>query len=151
MPRLPCFFRYVFGSLSRRHYRIANNINTALGIVFIWESSNANFTTADVSIPYYSVSTSLSVLLTFMIATRLVKYNKNVRNATGAPGRGGGVYGTAVTVFVESCALYAVNYILFLGTWAAFTSAANIFYPLLAEIQVCVTFIFPLPAVDVAA
>ena len=77
-----------------------------------------------------------------MIVTRLVRNSRNVRNAIGTPSRVGGLYKTTVTVLVESCTLYAVSYILFIGPWAAGSPATNIFYPILAETQVRTVFMF---------
>jgi len=41
-----------------------------------------------------------------------------------------------VTILVESCALYAVSFILFLGPWCANSRIANVFIPVVAETQV---------------
>jgi hypothetical protein len=126
-----------------------------MGIAFIWQVSQTfninsdSVTLADFGTPYYSISISLNVLLTLMIVTRLVMYNRNVRNAMGAPAKAGGVYRTAVTLLVESCALYAVSYILFIASWAIGSPVSNIFLPILAETQVRV--VFTPPSYDVVA
>lgn len=114
-----------------------------MGIAFIYQIAHTvsinsdSVTIANFGTPYYSISISLNVLLTLMIVTRLVMYGKNVRNATGAPAKASGLYKTAVTMLVESCALYAVSYILFIGPWATGSPVSNIFFPILAETQVC--------------
>lgn len=117
----------------------------AIGIAFIWEiaqtfSLNSNSVTiADFGTPYYAISISLNVLLTLMIVVRLVLHRKNIRKAMGA--RAAGLYGTAATLLVESCALYAVSYILFIGPWAIGSPVSNIFFPILAETQVIAPFL----------
>lgn len=113
-----------------------------MGIAFIYQISRPisleldSVTVADFGTPYYSISISLNVLLTLLIVTRLVRHSRNVRNALGASARAGGLYKTAVTMLIESCALYAVSYILFIGPWAIGDPVANIFFPILAETQV---------------
>ena len=118
----------------------ANPTGTAMGIAFIWQiartfSINSNSVTiANFGTPYYAISISLNVLLTLMIVARLILHRKNIRKAMGT--RAGGLYGTAATMLVESCALYAVSYILFIGPWAIGSPVSNIFFPILAETQV---------------
>lgn len=151
MHHVPCLFWYVFGSSTIQQQRSTNAIDTAMGIAFIFQISqtisiNSNSVTiANFGTPYYSISISLNVLLTLMIVTRLVLYNRNVRNAMGAPVKARGLYNTAVTILIESCALYAVSYILFIGPWAIGSPVSNIFFPILAETQVRAFFTFPRP------
>ena len=115
-------------------------MDIAIGVVYIWQISqtvsiNSNSVTiANFGTPYYSISISLNVLLTLMIVTRLIFHRRTVRNATGTLVNG--LYITAVALLVESCALYAVSYLLFIGPWAIGNPVANIFFPILAETQV---------------
>ena len=86
-------------------------------------------------IPYFSISVSLNVLLTLMIIIRLVLHNRSARAVMGGT-ESGGMYKAIVTMLIESCALYAVNSLLFIGLWGAQNYAESIFLPILAETQV---------------
>lgn len=149
MPHVFCLFWYVFGSSASQQQHLANDPGTAMGIALIYQISQTisidsnSVTIADFGTPYYSISLSLNVLLTLMIVTRLVVYHRNVRNAMGAPAKARGLYNTAITILIESCALYAVSYILFIGPWAIGSPVANIFFPILAETQVRAVLSFP--------
>ena len=71
-----------------------------------------------------------------MIVIRLALHSRNFRNAIGAPHSTSGLYNAVVTMLVESCALYAVNSILYIGPWGAGNHIADIFFPILSETQV---------------
>jgi len=112
-----------------------------MGITFVYQTSqpNSSFwnsTAIDFGIPYFSISLSLNILLTFLIVTRLILHSRNVRVAMGGPGGAAGLYKAIVTMLIESCALYAVNSLLFVGPWGAGNHAADLFLPILAETQV---------------
>lgn len=91
---------------------------------------------ANLEISYYSISLSLNVLLTLMIIARLIRYGENIRNTKGASAGATGLYKALITMFIESYSLYAATFLLFIGSWAANSWAANIFFPILAETQV---------------
>jgi len=91
--------------------------------------------------PYFSISLSLNVLLTLMIVVKLVMHTRNIRKAIGAPTGTSGLCNAVVTILVESCALYATNYLLFIGAWGAQSHVSDIFFPLLADTQVIATFL----------
>lgn len=82
-------------------------------------------------LPYFAISVSLNILLTFLIVIRLVLHGRDIRATTGAPSRFSGLYKTVVTMLIECSALYTVTSLLVLGT-----TTANIFLPILAEAQV---------------
>lgn len=96
----------------------------------IWRSTKIN-----VGIPY-SISVSLDVLLTLMIVVRLVLLSREIRKAMNAPFRISGLYKAVITILGESSALYAVTFLLWIGTWAANNSAQYFFFPILAQSQV---------------
>lgn len=98
-----------------------------------WSTVALNF-----NFPYFSISLALNVILTLMIVVRLVLHSRNIRNAVGAPTGTSGLCKAIVTMLVESCALYAVNFLLFIGAWGAQSHVSDIFFPLLADTQVCV-------------
>jgi len=59
----------------------------------------------------------------------------------GSAGATGGLYKTIVTVLIESCALYAVSFILFIGPWIPGSPVANIFLPIVVDAQVIAPFL----------
>ena len=69
-------------------------------------------------VTYLSISLSLNVLLTLIIVIRLIVHARNTRAALGMAGIGG-LSKAIVTMLVESCALYAVISLLFLGLCGA--------------------------------
>ena len=88
------------------------------------------------TIPYISISLSLNVLLTLMIAVRLVLHGRNVRAATGLRARIGGLYKTIVTMLIESSALFAVCSLLVIIPRSVDSPATNLFFPIFAVTQV---------------
>ena len=85
---------------------------------------------------YLSISASLNFLLTLMIVARLILYTRNIRNAMGISGIGA-MCNAISTMLVESCALYAVNSLLVIIPLAIQNYVMDIFFPILAETQVC--------------
>jgi len=117
----------------------ANIVNVALGIVtLVYQSSGVTNAVwgsfvSHPTAPYLSVSIPLNVLLTLMIAIRLVLHGKNIRANAGPPGILG-LYKTIVTMLVESSSLYAVSSLLVIAEGGS--RIAYIFLPILAETQV---------------
>ena len=99
--------------------------------------------TASIGIPYFSISVSLNALLTLMIVTRLVLHSRLVRDAMGPLLRPTGLYNAVTSMLVESCALYAVTFILFIGAWGTGSPAQFVLFPFLAQAQVRAVFTFP--------
>jgi len=92
--------------------------------------------------PFFSISPALNIILTFTIVTRLIWHRKNIQSAMGASaGTASGLYKAIATVLVESCALYAASFILFMGAWGSGSPTANIFFPIVAETQVIAPFL----------
>ena len=120
----------------------ANIDHTATGILFLyrtwiqdtidWKTFNIRF-----SIPYFSISISLNILLTLMIIIRLVLHSRSTRTTATALAGIGGLYRTVITMLIESSALYAVSSLLVIGTYLSGNCSADLFLPILAETQVC--------------
>ena len=99
---------------------LTNAADTALGIAEIYGISQSEtvrsirgiYVRNDLQISGGSVSLALNILLTLMIAVRLVLHNRNIRGA-GALAATSGVYKAIVTILVESFALNAVAVLLF--------------------------------------
>jgi len=116
-------------------------VSLAMGIGFIYQGQlpdvSAHYALfANFGKVYYSLSLSLDVLLTLMIVARIVLHSREFRSAMGSLVKPNRVYGVLVTILVESCALYTVSYLLFLGPWASSSPVCNIFFPMLAANQV---------------
>ena len=86
--------------------------------------------------PYFSVSFALNIILTVMIVTRLILQRRNLRNIMGTTGGVGGLYKTAATILVESSALYALSFILWVGAWANGSFLQFTFLQVVAQAQV---------------
>ena len=119
----------------------ANVAPIAMGIMFIYYEASQPIYPSSVAFsfnyPYFAISLALNILLTLMIVMRLVLRSRNIRNAMGAPAITTGLYKAALTMLVESSALYAVSFLLFIVPWAADSTVSGIFFPILADIQVC--------------
>ena len=96
-----------------------------------WDSFEINL-----GLSYFSISVSLNVILTLMIVTRLTLHSRNLRNAMGPAARATRLYKTIVTMLIESSALYAASFLLYIGPWGADSNISDIFFPLLAGTQV---------------
>ena len=110
-----------------------------MGIGFIYQGTlQAALDSSSVSfgVPYYSISLALNILLTLMIVARLVLHSKNVRSAMGPSATTAGLYKVIVSMLIESCALYAVSYLLFLVPFAFQNPITNAFFSILAQAQV---------------
>jgi len=108
---------------------------TSKSKVLAWSTLATRFEVA-----YLSTSLSLNVLLTLMIATRLILHRRNIQNAIG-PTTDGGLYNTVVTILVESCVIYAVDSLLLIGTFGAQSPVQDIFAPSFGNIQVIGSFL----------
>ena len=127
----------------------ADVADTAMGIIFIYQSSQPNtLATSSAPIinfgaPFLSISLSLNVLLTLMIVARLIWHRRNIRKAVDSTVSAGGLYKTAITILVESSALYAVSFLLFIGMWGARNPIQYTFLQILAQTQVRAVTVFP--------
>ena len=91
---------------------------------------------------YLAICVSLNVILSLMIIIRLALHTRNIRNAIGATSGLGSLYTTLITMLVESFALSAVGYILFIASFSTTSYAVAIFSAPLGQIQVRVFFPF---------
>lgn len=118
-----------------------------MGILFMYYTfrPNRNFysNTPIVAIgtSYYSISFSLSIILTLMIIVRLIQYSRNFQSAVGSRAGVGGVYKAVVTALIESYAIYVINFIVFMGTWGTNSSFQLVFSSLLGYTQVIAPFL----------
>ena len=130
-------------------------ITSATGIAIIYYQASQPLSTIqnsavpDFGYPYYSISFSFNAILTLMIIARLVLHGRNIRNAMGTAAGALGLHKAIITMLVESAALYAVTFLIFIGTWASSNPAQFIFLPALAQVQVSAVVVFFLTRYDV--
>ena len=125
-------------------------INVGIGIVTLYFQRNWDMVDSgnglglsEFSVPYISISVSLNVLLTLMIVIRLALHGRNIRTAPRSLAGISELYKAASTMFIESCALFSMNSLLVVGALVSGRNSirgsyvVDIFFPILAEIQVC--------------
>lgn len=117
-----------------------NIADTATGAMVIYWISQLDGDPTNIygfGILFYSFSLSSNVILTLMIVARLILQGRNIRGAMGVPARATRLYKAAVTMLVESSALHAIGFILVVGPWGVSHNLDDMFFPLLADVQVC--------------
>lgn len=127
---------------------LTNATDVAMGIMLIYQTSQPdssiwNTVAINFGVPYFAISLALNMLLTLLIVMRLAMHSRNIRNAMGAPAGASGLYATIITVLVESCSIYAIASLLFVIPWGLKSHVADIFLPILAEVQVRADLLFP--------
>ena len=128
---------------------LANITDLVMGVAHIYQGSGTRLSTAlsaNLDTSYFSISLSLNILLTLMIVARLIVHIRNVRKAIGASEGARGLYSTTatvVTMLIESYALYAVIFLLYIVCWAIDNWAFSIFSNALGASQVCIAFTSP--------
>ena len=146
LPDVPWLFGYVLRFSTEAIS--TNDTYAATGIAYIhqvsqrmnliWLASAVN----KFGIPHHALSVAVNILLTLMIVIRLLSHGRKTRKAMGASAPAGGWYKTVITILVESCALFAVSFLLFVGFWAAVNPLASVFFSVLVGTQVRSIFAF---------
>lgn len=114
----------------------------AVGITFMYQQfqpdrgPSSNNPVFYFGVAYTGICLLLCVLLTIMIIARLVVQNRRVQRAMGVQSGTGKLYKAVAAVLVESYALYAISFLLYLVTWAANSSFLFVFLPVLTAVQV---------------
>ncbi|KAJ8072805.1 hypothetical protein PM082_016364 [Marasmius tenuissimus] len=109
-----------------------------MGTLYLYQLSqpSANLFTGqaiDFGLPYFVLSTSLNILLTILLCSRLIFHQRRIAKTLMRPQV---PYMSIVAMLVESSAIYAVCSIIFIGTYGAGNIASSIFLPVLAQAQV---------------
>lgn len=110
----------------------------ALGILLLYETSRPNsdiFLHINTGLSYFALSTATNVLLTIMISGRLLMQIRHLSEMVGAVSARG-LYTSAATMLIESCALYAIVSLIFMGLYGAGTHASEVVLPTLAQVRV---------------
>ena len=125
---------------------LTNTTDVVLGIVDIYYSSGTRSsaaTSTNINTAYFSICLSLNILITLMIAIRLIMYIRNIRNGIGASDGPGGLHtaaSTVVTMLVESYALYVVVALAYIILSAANSWVVNLFSDALGASQARIFF-----------
>ena len=148
---IPCMMYLTTVGTYSGHFRrrmaapLANITYTGLGILFVYHAVQPLKFAAvniDIGLVYFAVCLSLNALLTLMIIARLLIHRRNIRKAVEASAGFSGLYTAVITMLVESAALYAFTFILYIGSWAADDAAVFIFSPIISQIEVRAIFSF---------
>ncbi|KAJ7248930.1 hypothetical protein C8J57DRAFT_1239938 [Mycena rebaudengoi] len=110
-------------------------ILSAILIAELSQPGNTIWTTLSVNlaIPYWSISVSMTVILTALIAGRLLFMRYRLRKLMGANTRT--PYVSLSAMLVESAAIYSVNALVFLVSYGVNSSVQNLALPLLGQTQ----------------
>ena len=93
----------------------------------LWSSLNF-------SVPYFSLSLSLNVIVAILIVTRLLLERRKIVAALGK--QHAKQYVSIAAMIIESAALYSVFSLTFLGLYGANHPVQNIFLQVLPQIEV---------------
>ena len=124
---------------------LTETADVAMGIAYIYWGlgmRSCTDTATNTTTSYYSICLSLNILLTLMIAVRLLVHTRNLRKATGVLSGSSGLH-TVVTMIVESYALYAAALIGYIVPWAVNSSVVLFLSQVLGAIQVRPVSTFP--------
>ncbi|KAF8158630.1 hypothetical protein K438DRAFT_1860886 [Mycena galopus ATCC 62051] len=135
---------YRFWTIWSRNYYIvvvpalaflASMILSAILIVELCQPGSSFWTdiSMKLAIPYWAISIAMTVILTALIAGRLLfmryRLNKLVGARTSTP------YVTVTAMLVESAALYSINGLIFLVSYGVNSPSQNLWLPLLGQTQ----------------
>ncbi|KAF8507405.1 hypothetical protein JB92DRAFT_2735378 [Gautieria morchelliformis] len=118
--------------------------SVVLGICFLkqvgatsqspWSATGINFT-----IPYYSMSLALNILVTILIVVRLLLFRRRINKLLGKSH--GAHYASLAAMIVESAAMYSSFALLFLVPFALHSPISQIFIQSLPPVQNVSTFL----------
>ncbi|KAI0749659.1 hypothetical protein C8Q80DRAFT_1101643 [Daedaleopsis nitida] len=112
--------------------------STALSILTLFQASRPDAslwtnTTIQISLPYFSISIALNVLLTLLLVGRLLYMSEQAKRTIGRDHAA--TYTSIVAMLVESAVPYAVAGLLFIITYARNSNVQNIMLPILSQIM----------------
>ncbi|KAJ7448666.1 hypothetical protein B0H11DRAFT_340224 [Mycena galericulata] len=114
---------------------LTSMILSAILIAELSEPGNTIWTTISVNlaIPYWSISISMTVILTSLIVGRLLFMRYRLRKLMGS--NAPTPYVTVVAMVVESAAIYSINGLIFLVSYGVNSPVQNLALPLLGQTQ----------------
>jgi len=90
----------------------------------------------EIGIIYFALSALLNVLITVLIAWRLLSYRRNFRRALGPDQSSSTPYTTIAAMVTESSLLYTVFLLLFIIPYGAKSHVSDIFLPTLSQVVI---------------
>ncbi|KAJ7849646.1 hypothetical protein B0H14DRAFT_2509788 [Mycena olivaceomarginata] len=135
---------YRFWAIWSRNYYIVvvpalafltSMILSAILIAELCQPGNSFWTAISMklAIPYWAISISMTVILTALIAGRLLFMRYRLDKLVGA--RTSTPYVTITAMLVESAALYSINGLIFLVSYGVNSPSQNLWLPLLGQTQ----------------
>ena len=91
-------------------------------------------TTVQFSLPYFSISISLNILLTLLLVGRLFYMSERAKRAIGR--EHAATYSSIASMLLESAVPYAVTGLIFIITYARNSNVQNLVLPVLGQIMV---------------
>lgn len=112
-----------------------------MGIMTLYQTSRPDSSlfsgiTVNFGLPYFTISVALNILLTLIIAWRLLLHDRNFKKAIGSQYAISSIYRSIVTMLIESSALYAAVSICFIVPYAMSRHASAIFLSMLSRVQI---------------
>ncbi|KAH9840967.1 uncharacterized protein C8Q71DRAFT_701436 [Rhodofomes roseus] len=104
------------------------------------DSSNSTpFVVANLTLSFYVISLAANIIVTILIAGRLLVYRHHVKNVLGA--HHANFYANVVAIFVESAVLYSVFALTFLITFGLNNQVSDFFLNYVNNIQAISSFL----------
>lgn len=100
----------------------------------IWSSLNF-------SLPFFTLSLSHNIIITLLIALRLLIQRKHIADVLGY--KHAQQYISIVAIVVESAAIFSITSITFLGLYLSNNSVQNVYFQILPQVEV--SDLFPCP------
>ncbi|KAK7045123.1 hypothetical protein R3P38DRAFT_2508878 [Favolaschia claudopus] len=137
---------YRFWTIWSRNYYIAivpalafltSMVLSAILIAELSQPGNTIWTkiSINLAIPYWSISISMTIILTTLIAGRLLHMRYRLNRVLGARTSSSMPYTTITAMLVESAAIYSINGLIFLISYAVNSPVQNLALPLLGQMQ----------------
>ncbi|KAF5331194.1 hypothetical protein D9611_013153 [Ephemerocybe angulata] len=111
----------------------------ATGILLLVQSAipqSSLFSQVNIGLAYFTIAAALNVVITGLISTKLITHRIRMQKILGGEPNAFGVYTSLTTILVESSALYAGFFLMFVIPFAVDHPAAKLFLPMLAQVQV---------------
>lgn len=113
---------------------------TSLAWLIVSSMPNAVYSTHPVQVAgicFWSCSAAMNIFVSCLIVARLWMHRRAISSAVGS--QQGRFYLSYMTMTLESALLYAVFVIIALVVFTANSPLQNVFFPVLGNVQVCVS------------
>ncbi|CCM05488.1 uncharacterized protein FIBRA_07709 [Fibroporia radiculosa] len=135
-------FMVIYGSYGRAWVRVLIILpcimllaSIALGVLLLVKMAGSNpFAQADFALSYYVTTLALNVIVTVMIATRIVLYRRRIRRTFGPHHYSS--YSNVPAILIESASLYSLFALLFIVPLGLQSPLANVFMQSVSQVQI---------------